>query len=280
MPGKQYKFWILTIPENSWAKPTQLPEGVSFCSGQLECGLGTGYRHFQLVACFTKAVTLTACKRSFTNDSHCEPSRSSAANEYCLKDDTAIPGSQFTLGQLPLKRNSKKDWVEIKRLAQENKLDDIDPDIYMRHYGNIRKIAFDNSKPVVRGVQNVNVYWGETGAGKTKKVFEECGDTYYIKSSSTKWWDGYHSQENVIIDEFTGQVSIEHLLKWFDRYPCSAEIKGGQVYLNTKSFWITSNVSPDDWYPDVPDEQKKALRRRLTNVIHFLNPRSILNKST
>lgn len=278
MPGRQHKFWILTIKQSSWTVPAELPEGVSFLKGQLERGVESGYTHFQLVVAFTKAVSLQACKRTFSNDAYCEPSRSAAANEYVHKDDTSIPGSRFELGSLPLKRNSKRDWEKIKQLAQENKLDEIEPDIYLRHYGNLKKIAFDNCRPVVRGVQSVNVYWGETGAGKTKKVFEECGDNYYIKSSSTKWWDGYHSQENIIMDEFTGQVSIEHLLKWLDRYPCSAEIKGGQVYLNTKSFWITSNLSPDEWYPDAIDEQKKALRRRFTNVIHFLNPRSILNK--
>lgn len=280
MVAKQYKFWILTIKQSSWNPPTELPEGVAFLKGQLERGDQSGYLHFQLVVAFRKAVSLAACKRTFCNDAHCEPSRSAAANEYVHKDETAVPGSRFEIGELPLKRNSKTDWAIIKQKAQDNKLDEIDADILIRHYGNLKKIAFDYATPIHRDTQVVNVYWGDTGTGKTRRVFEECVGDYYIKSSSSKWWDGYSGQPNVIIDEFTGVVGIEHMLKWLDRYPCSAEIKGGQVYLKTKSFWITSNLSPEDWYPNVCDEQKKALRRRLTNVVHYLTPRSILNKAT
>ncbi len=113
--------------------------------------------------------------------------------------------------------------------------------------------------------------WGPSGTGKSKWAFENIGEDYYIKAPLTKWWDGYRAQESVLIDEFRGVVAISHILKWLDRYPCAVEKKGSQVYLNTKRFIITSNLSPDDWYPELDEETRGALRRRLTKVIHKQN---------
>ena len=279
MPGntKQYRYWILTIPSKSWHAPIELQPPIQYIKGQLELGEG-GYEHYQLVCCFTKQVSLSDCKRSFTNDAHAEPSRSSAANQYVCKDETSVPGSQFELGELPLKRNSKTDWEIILKKAKENKIDEIDADIVIHSYNNLKKIAFDYSRPEVRGVQEVKLYWGETNTGKTRRVYDEVSDRFYIKPSSTKWWTGYNGEEDVIIDEFDGQIGITHLLVWFDRYPASVETKNGHTYLRTRRFWVTSNKPIEEWYPYASDEQVKALRRRFTSVIHFLNPRSIFNK--
>jgi len=90
----------------------------------------------------------------------------------------------------------------------------------------------------------------------------------YPKAPSTKWWDGYRGHKNVVIDEFRGEVGIGHLLRWFDRYPVLVEVKGGSVVLKATHFWITSNLSPDAWYPNLDEETKSALKRRL-NITHF-----------
>jgi len=91
------------------------------------------------------------------------------------------------------------------------------------------------------------------------------GPTYY-KSSTTKWWDGYKGQRNVIIDEFDGQIGIVHLLKWMDRYPQLVEIKGGATPLRATHFWITSNKPMSDWYvgTNVSGAQLLALERRVS----------------
>jgi len=73
----------------------------------------------------------------------------------------------------------------------------------------------------------------------------------------------------VIIDEFRGLIDITHLLKWLDRYPCSVECKGSQLYLNTTTWFITSNLSVEEWYPALDAETIQALKRRITNIEHF-----------
>jgi len=71
-----------------------------------------------------------------------------------------------------------------------------------------------------------------------------------------------------VVDEFRGGIDIAHLLRWCDRYPVIVELKGSSTVLSATKIWITSNLSPDDWYPELDVETKAALRRRL-NITHF-----------
>lgn len=125
--------------------------------------------------------------------------------------------------------------------------------------------------PMVRE-STCNVYWGPTGTGKTRTAWEEAGLDSFPKDPNTKWWDGYRGQRNVIIDEFRGSISISHMLRWLDCYPVSVEPKGGGTPLAACKFWITSNLPPEKWYPDLDEDTFKALRRRFTKVVHFSEP--------
>lgn len=267
----QARYFLCTIPGNAWNPPQELNPSVQYLKGQKEEGEG-GFVHWQVLLVLGKPGTIKKAKTFLCPQAHLECSRSVAADAYVWKEETRIEGTQFELGRKKLKRNNAADWKRIRDDAVNGDLNNIPDDIFIRHYSTLKKIHTDNARPKVRGLQEVNVYWGETGSGKSRRAFEECGDTYYIKMSSTKWFDGYRGEENVIIDEFTGQVGIEHLLKWLDRYPCAAEVKGGQVFLNTRRWWFTSNIDPKLWYPLAPDEQIKALCRRFTNVVHYINP--------
>ena len=129
------------------------------------------------------------------------------------------------------------------------------------------RISSDFAKPLAI-VRNCEVFWGPTGTGKSKKAWEDGGLEAYSKDPRTKWWCGYRGQSNVIIDEFRGVIDISHLLRWLDRYPVSVETKGGSRPLLAKKLWITSNLDPRTWYPDLDAETLAALMRRL-NITHF-----------
>ena len=118
-------------------------------------------------------------------------------------------------------------------------------------------------------VRTCDVFWGTTGTGKSRRAWEEAGDIVYAKDPRTKWWCGYRGEKNVIIDEFRGTIDIAHLLRWLDRYPVCVEIKGASRPLNCERFWITSNVDPRKWYPEIDEETLAALLRRL-NITHFI----------
>lgn len=258
-------YWILTIPHADFL-PYQ-PPSVQYIRGQLERGESTDYLHWQLLVAFKSKQRLGSVKKVFGASAHCELSRSSTADAYVWKDDTAIPNTRFELGNRKLKRNCDTDWERIRTLAKSGNLEDIPPDVYVRSYNNLKKIAVDHLEPV--GIEReVVVFWGRSGAGKSRRAWDEAGLQAYPKDPRSKFWDGYRGQEHVVIDEFRGGIDIAHLLRWFDRYPVIVEVKGSSVVLCAKKIWITSNLAPEFWYPEIDPETMAALRRRI-NVTHF-----------
>lgn len=259
----QGKYWLLTIPHASFMP--FLPALVCYIKGQLEQGEEAGFLHWQVMVIFSKKVRLSKVREVF-GPHHAELTRSSHAEEYVWKEETRVPNTQFELGEKPFKRNSKEDWDKIKLLAQEGKLDQIDAQVYVCHYSSLKRIASDCMVPCAME-REVYVYWGPTGVGKSRKVWELAGLDAYPKDPNTKFWDGYRDQEKVVIDEFRGIINISHILRWLDRYPVIVEIKGSSVPLKAKKIYITSNLDPRNWYPDLDDATKAALLRRL-NITH------------
>lgn len=235
----------------------------------MERGSNTNYLHWQVIVGFKKKVTRTRVKEVFGSSCHSELSRSTAADDYVWKDDTRIENTQFLLGSKPLKRNSPKDWDVIKQNAKQGKFDDLPPDVFIRYYASLKKIYVDHLEPLAQE-KEVYVYWGRTGAGKSRRAWEEATLKAYPKSPTSIWWDGYSGQENVVIDEFRGQINISHMLRWLDRYPTIVEIKGSSCVLSARRIWITSNLAPLLWYPDLDSETQAALMRRFKEVTEFI----------
>lgn len=263
-------YWLLTIPHADFLPFKHEP--VAYIRGQLERGHGTDYCHWQLLAIFKRKCRLAAVKKIFGPSAHAELSRSSAATDYVWKDDTRVDGTQFELGNLPFRRNDPICWERVRASAREGRLDDVDAGIYVQHYNSLKRIAADHLEPV--GIEKqVYVFWGASGTGKSRRAWNEAGLDAYPKDPRTKFWDGYRGQKHVVIDEFRGGIDIGHMLRWLDRYPVTVEIKGSATVLKATNIWITSNLCPDDWYPDLDIETKSALRRRL-QVTHFnaINP--------
>lgn len=259
----QARYWLLTIPQHAFTP--YLPPNVAYIRGQLESGSETGYTHWQVLVIFKRKLRLAGLKAIFGTTVHAEPSRSNAANEYVWKEDTRIAGTQFELGNTPVQRGRSADWDAIKEAAKRGRLDDIPGDIFVRNYGNLKRIAVDHCEPVAVE-RTVHVLWGPTGVGKSRRAWAEAGLDAYPKDPRSKFWDGYRGQENVVIDEFRGDIDIGHVLRWFDRYPVIVEVKGSSVVLKATTIWITSNLSPTEWYPTLDDMTRAALMRRL-NVI-------------
>lgn len=244
-----------------------LPLQCAWIRGQLECGAG-GYVHWQIIVALSKKGSLAAVKGIFGDGIHCELSRSNAASEYVWKEETRVEGTQFELGERLFKRNDPKDWDRIWELATTGDFAGIPAQIRVQSYHTLRSICADHAKPL--GMERTcRVFWGRTGTGKSRKAWEDAGMDAFTKDPNTKFWCGYSGQECVVVDEFRGRIDISHLLRWLDRYPVIVEIKGSSRPLLAKSFWITSNVDPRLWYPDVDQETVDALIRRL-NITHFL----------
>jgi hypothetical protein len=262
------KYWLLTIPSHLFLP--YLPHDSVYIKGQLECGNETGYLHWQIIVIMSRQCRLTAIKKCFGDECHAEPSRSPAAEAYVWKEDTAVTGTKFELGSKPFRRNSREDWDHILRNARCGDLDSIPSDVFIRHYSALKKIAVENSTPTGI-IREVHVFWGETNCGKSHRAWSEAGLEAYPKDPCSKFWDGYRGQESVVIDEFRGAIGVSHMLRWLDKYPVLVEVKGSSTVFKAKKIWITSNLHPRDWYPDLDEETKSALLRRMT-ITHFTIP--------
>lgn len=257
-------FWILTIPAENWTPTGVLHDSILYIRGQKEIG-EKGFVHWQVVAHFKTQVRFAHVKKIFPPQTHIEPTRSSAANEYVWKEDSAVEDTKFEFGRKPMNRNCKKDWEAIYESAAAGQFDDIPADVKVHCYNNLSKIRIDNVKPSSME-REVVVYWGKTGVGKSRRAWDEAGWDAYPKSPTTKFWMGYQNQPHVVIDEFRGQLDIAHVLTWFDRYPVIVESKGGGFPLKATKLWITSNLHPINWYPNLDTDTLDAFLRRLTII--------------
>jgi len=185
MPSLQGHYWMLTVPGHEYTP--YLPPTVAYSKGQLELGEG-GFLHWQIVVAFDRSVRLGHVRKTY-GPFHAELTRSDDALEYVWKEDTRVPGTQYELGRLKTKRNSKRDWDEVWGFAKDGLFEDIDKSIMVCHYRAIKSIRQDYLNPV-SVEREVVVFWGSTGTGKSRRAWSEAGLQAYPKDPRTKFWDG------------------------------------------------------------------------------------------
>jgi len=257
---RQGTYWIATVPRDQWTPG--LPDSCNWIKGQLERG-ESGYEHWQFIFALKNKGSLRTVKNSFPNTGHYELTVSRKAEEYVWKDETSI-GERFELGKKPFKRNSSTDWDVIRKLAVENRVEEVPSDVFIRYYNQLRRISADYLRPSAMQ-RKCYLLWGATGTGKSFRAWEYLGDAY-SKDPRTKWWTGYRGEKHVIIDEFRGGIDIAHILRWTDRYPVQVETKGGATALQAEVIIFTSNICLGAWYPELDPATFLALERRIKSI--------------
>jgi len=165
-------------------RPAELPSDTAWIKGQQEECPTSGRLHWQLFVAFTKNQRIGGV-RSKLCGCHWEPSRSQAAELYVWKEDTRVEGTQFEIGGRPFKRNSQADWGQVLSIAKTGILDDIPADIYIRYYRSLCAIASDHA--ACPGIEKtVNVFYGATGTGKSRRAWAEGGVEAYSKDPRSK----------------------------------------------------------------------------------------------
>lgn len=229
-----------------------LPPQCCYIKGQQEIGQETNFHHWQVFVCFERKLRLQGVREVFGTKGHYELSRSAAAVDYVWKEETRVEGTQFELGELPMKRNSKTDWDKVKQSAKRGALDEIPSDVFINHYRTLKLIHKDYMERP-KDQENVCGIWytGIPGSGKSHMARERYQD-YYLKPCN-KWWDNYQNEENVIIDDLDKNHKVlgHHLKIWSDKYAFLAESKGSAIYCRPKFIVVTSNYKIEDiWFED------------------------------
>ncbi len=240
--------------------------------------------HLQAYVEFTAPLRLQAVKTALDcNSAHAEPAKGNPAQnvEYCTKEDSRTDGP-WEIGEASTLRQGQRNDL----IALRDAIKDSTPlrALYFDHFGAMARASRSalcyrqlleaakprDTPPVVK------VYWGVTGSGKTRRAYDEArliGDPYFApvpeRAGGTAWFDGYDGVGPLIIDEFAGEYGVNFTKRLLDRYPVQLPVKGGFISLQACNIWITSNKDPEEWFPEASPEDRSALRRRYSQVVHF-----------
>lgn len=271
----QSKYWCFTY-NNYVENQVELLE-QAFCSAGAtyyvfgrEVG-ANGTRHLQGYVEFLKRLRLSQLKSLIPIPGiHYELRRGNAsqASDYCKKED----GNFVEWGSISLCRRGQRSDLETlhEALQERTSLLDISDNhfsSFIRYRRSIYAYRYLHA-PQRNWVCSVIVYWGRTGTGKTRSVFENATNLWIYPGR--EWFDGYDQHKQVLFDEFTGSTfKLGYLLKLLDRYPMQVPVKGDFVSWCPEEIYITSNLDPFTWFENANQEHVQALFRRITFIYHF-----------
>jgi hypothetical protein len=279
-PKKSYSFTLNNYTEDELAAV----RGVLSTESQYavvgrEVGEG-GTPHLQGYVRFKKPLSFKSVKDRLNPRSHVEISRGSPRQnrEYCTKDGEydeygECPNDSKSAGGRTAPRDELgRKFAEaahdgrrgIIRYAEEY------PGSWYHSGHNLLRNYWTLQAPPDRESIVVRWYHGRPGVGKSRRAHEELPGAY-VKEPRTKWWNGYLGEKEVIVDDFgPNGIDINHLLRWFDRYKCMVENKGGMQPLCATNVIVTSNFTVREVYTDrdgVPHPQIEALERRVSVIM-------------
>lgn len=268
-PKKAYCFTINNYSEDEYASVLRTCEDESrYAIVGREVG-EQGTPHLQGYIIFTRAYRFQTIKDRFFPRAHIEVAAGSTKSnrEYCSK------GGDFAeFGEPPAQGGGTRD--ELARKFRDAVSEghsgiagfaDEEPGTWYYSGHNLLRNHIAIQRPIDR--PDIHVLWlfGDPGVGKSRRAHEMYPHAY-VKEPRTKWWNGYLLEKEVIIDDFgPGGIDINHLLRWFDRYKCLVENKGGMIPLFADKFVVTSNFHPCNIFKfgDELNPQLPALERRI-----------------
>lgn len=157
-------------------------------------------------------------------------------------------------------------WKDAYALACAGRKDEIDCELLVRYYSTFKRMEEDHAV-IPADMDDLDFHWyvGKTGTGKSYDARKENPDIYL--KNRNKWWDGYHGQACVLIEEMdpnSAKFLGSFMKTWCDHYAFNAEVKGGTKMLRPKKMIITSNYSIEQCFTD--PAVSEPLNRRFTKT--------------
>ena len=198
---------------------------------------------------------------------------------YCSKENTVFAIKGHTVEEA--RQNVGKSNFEM--MYEDMKI--LDPQTFSQKYPKewylrrtlVERIMIDSAMAHVNdfngNLTDKNLWiWGEPGVGKSRWAAAQGSYSEIFKKNFNKWWDGYNLllTKIVILEDYPclpqGNVLVQHMKLWGDRYPFEAECKGSHMMVEPKRFFliITSNYPIDACFEQ--EEDKTAIHRRFKEI--------------
>jgi len=226
----------------------------------------SGTAHFQGYVEFQSTVEWSSA-HALLMKAHMELRRGTAeqARNYCQKD-----GSWTSHGEIS-QQGSRSDIQAVADAVRSgSSLTDIAMDFPVQFIKFHKGIGALQARCVVPrcAVPQVRVFHGGTGTGKSFRAREWLPNAYVWHPQQGTWFDGYEGQDEVIFEEFRGQIPFGMLLSLLDQYDCKVQFKGGMCEFAATKIAITSPLHPSEWFFALREEDRlDQLTRRCTEIL-------------
>ena len=222
----------------------------------------TGHEHIHIYVQFPTPRALSIKK---TLGAHIEKCKGSPQQNvaYIKKEGNIID----EIGEL--RRAGGASIKEIKKMSKDER-----EELPGCYYNIVQKITQEEQKKLTpndyyKGPIEVNWYWGESGAGKTRQALKEIGDTQFneVKYDGNFWHGVQEDCEVALYDDWRdSHMKPVELINFIDYNRHVMNVKGGTVRNNYKRIFITSLQNPEEIYKNSPEETKKQWLRRIKTI--------------
>lgn len=297
----QSKKWLLVInnPQDCGLDHARLQEILSlfhplyYCMADETATTGTYHTHVYL---FTHSPVRFSTLKNRLPTAHIEKAYGSSREnrDYITKSgkwantdksETSVAGTFFEFGKLPTEAEEKSPVMQqllhnVKDGMTNTEIVEQTPSMAfrIREIDVLRQTLLAEQYSVENRKLEVTYLYGSTGVGKTRGIYERHNPRSIYRVTNYRAargisFDGYHGQDVLVFEEFSGQIPIEDMLNYLDIYPLSLPARYNDKTACYTTVYITSNLplekqySSEQW--DRP-ETWRAFLRRIHNVIEYL----------
>lgn len=213
---------------------------------------------------------------------HFEIARGSAQQNkaYCTKEESRVDGpwEYGTIGGAQGKRKDLELLADIVKEKGAEAVAELHPHQYIKFHRGLNALEFAQlsiaARKKLRPPVECHVFYGEPGAGKSRKAMEMCLDKNFFRLTPPQknqpiWFSAYPINcEILVIEEMDNWMPFDFLKTLLDPYPLQLGTKGSHVWATHILCIICSNKRPIDWY-QLDATQQKALKRRISKILKF-----------
>ena len=99
----------------------------------------------------------------------------------------------------------------------------------------------------------VHVIFGLSETGKSRMAHRLAGTDYtniHFQSTESAWYDGYHTQEIMIMDGMNGQTKIQEIISMMGDSSCFLPVRYGRQAFIARILIMVSSRTLNEWYTE------------------------------